>query len=126
MRNLITQSDGRRFAVYVLGKLRDAGPEKCRLNTPYPFKIQADALILALVEIKERGTVDACAGFAAVLTDMVGTRSPEAMPELYELMESQGVRRYKLKRLVNRGLRLAVLAVNREAETPIDDSRDHR
>lgn len=115
MKRLNTQADGRRFAVEVLRKLRAAGPEKCRANLPPPFTIQADALILALAEIKERGTVDACVGFAIVLTDVAGTRCLEASPELYESMDRHGsFRGYKLKRLVNRGCKLARLATRRE------------
>lgn len=116
MRRLQTQADGRRFAVEALRTLRDAGPEKCRLNLPAPYLLQADALILALLDVKERGTVDACVGFAAVLTDMVGTRSPEAMPELYEGFERHGLSQFKLKRLLNSGRWLAAQAVSREAD----------
>jgi hypothetical protein len=91
MRRLESQADGRRrFAVDVLKQLRAAGPERCRANLPAPFTLQADALINALVEIKERATVDACAGFGQVLTDLVGTRAADTMPELYEAMERGG------------------------------------
>ena len=117
MRRLDTQTDGRRFAVDVLRKLREAGPEKCRANLPPPFTIQADALIWALAELKERATCEALCGFGAIITDALGTRTLEPTPELYEQMERSGrIRRYKLKRLVNTGHRLAVLALNRETE----------
>jgi hypothetical protein len=116
MRRLESQSDGRRLAVAVLRQLREGGPERCRANLPPPRTIQADALILALVDLKERGTVDALAGFGAILTDALGTRCLEPTPELYEQIErSSGFRHYKLKRLVNAGHRLAIPALRREA-----------
>lgn len=118
MRKLQTQADGRRYAIDVLRQLGKGGTERCRANLPAPYISQADALIMALVEIKERATVDACIGFGQIVTDAVGTRSPEPMPELYEQMErAGGIRPYRLKRLVNRGSLLAVLALNRETES---------
>ena len=117
MRKLETPADGRRFAVDVLRSLAEAGPERCRANLPPYLTLQSDALILALVELKERGTVEAVAGFGQIITDAVGTRAGEPMPELYEAMERSGqIRPYKLKRLVNRGHRIAVLALWRERE----------
>lgn len=117
MRRLETSADGRRFAIDVLRELRDAGPERCRANLPAPFTGQDDALILALVELKERATVEAACGFAQIMTDALGTRALEPTPELYEQMERAGkIRPYKLKRLVNAGHRLAILALRREAE----------
>lgn len=99
----------------VLRALADAGPERCRVNLPRAIGAQADALILALVELKERGTVEACTGFAAILTDAIGTRATEPQPELYEAMARAGaIRPYKLKRLVNRGHRIALPALWRE------------
>lgn len=116
MRRLETQADGRRYAADVLRSLRNAGPEKCRANLPPPYVHQADGLIVALVEIKERATVAAAVGFAGILTDAVGTRSGEPCPELYEQMERSGkLCRYKLRRLLNRGQWIAALAVEREA-----------
>lgn len=116
MRALETAADGRRFAIAALRALREDGPERCRANTPPRYARQADALILALIEIKERATVEACAGFGQIITDALGARCLEPAPELYERMERYGeIRPYKLKRLVNRGQRLAVLALRREA-----------
>lgn len=117
MRRLETPADGRGLAVDALRKLREEGPEKCRANLPPPYQLQAEALILALVELKERGTVEACCGFGQVLTDAIGTRCLEPTPELYEQMERSGsFKHFKLKRLVNRGQRLSVLALRREAQ----------
>lgn len=115
MRRLETAADGRRFATAVLRDLREAGPEKCRANTPTPYTYQANELMRALVELKERGTVEACVGFGQIMTDALGTRCLEPAPELYEAMERAGqIRRVKLKRLFNLGQRLAVLAIERE------------
>jgi len=102
----------------VLRKLREEGPERCRANLPLPFKVQAEPLILALAEIKERAIVEACTGFVAIMTDVIGMRSLEPSSELYEGMERAGaIRPHKLKRLVNRGQRLAILALRREEES---------
>lgn len=118
MRRLETAADGRRFAVDVLRELRDvAGPERCRANLPRYLTLQADALILALIELKERATVEAVAGFGQVITDAIGTRYGEPDPELYEALERAGaIRPYKIKRAVNRGHRIAVPALWREQE----------
>jgi hypothetical protein len=117
MRRLETTGDGWRFAVDVLRNLRKDGPEKCRANLPLPQGGQSDAMIMALMELKERGTTEACCGFGQVLTDALGTRTLEPMPELYQQMEREGrIRPYRLKRLVNYGHRIAVLALRREAE----------
>jgi hypothetical protein len=114
MRSLDSPADGRRFAVEVLRELEREGPERCRANLPPPYGGQADALVLALVELKERGTVEALASFGQIMTDAIGTRAAP-LPELYEGMERSGsLRPYKLKRLVNAGHRLAVLSLRRE------------
>lgn len=113
MRRLETAADGWRYAIDVLRQLQEAGSEKCRANTPPPYVLQADALILALVDLKERGTVEACCGFGQILTDAVGARALEPRPEIYERMP---IRPYRLKRLVNRGIRLAIPALRRENE----------
>lgn len=120
MRRLETQEDGWRFASDVLFLLRDAGSEKCRINVPAHLVCQADPLIQALLELKERGTVESCVGFACVLTDAIGTRGFEPVPELYPLLEAAGkIRPHKVKRIWKRmasgGLRLAALALQREA-----------
>lgn len=115
MRKLETQVQGRRFAVDVLRKLRSSDPERCRANLPPGCVHQVDAMHKALAELKERATVEACAGFAAILTDLIGTRCQEPMPELYEGMERCGkIRPYRLQRLVNDGHRLASLAIDRQ------------
>lgn len=126
MRRLDKQVDGRRLAVAALRKLRKAGAEKCRANLPAPFQIQADALILALVEIKERATVEAAVGFGQVLTDALGTRTLEPTPELYEQMERKGqFGRYRLKRLISRsGLWIAAPAIEREKAEQARGERD--
>lgn len=117
MRRLENAADGRRFAVDVLRSMAEAGPERCRANLPPYLTLQSDALILALIELKERATVEAVAGFGQVMTDAIGTRSGEPMPEIYEAMERAGViRRYKFKRAVNSGHRIAVPALWREQE----------
>lgn len=117
MRRLETSADGRRFAVDALRAIVEAGPERCRANLPAYLTLQADALILALIELKERGTVEAVAGFGQVITDAIGTRYGEPDPELYEALERAGaIRPYKVKRAVNRGHRIAVPALWREQE----------
>jgi hypothetical protein len=116
MRRLETQGDGWRFACDVLRQLQEAGPEKCRANLPPYCVLQADALILALADLKERGTTEALVGFAQILTDLAGTRC-DLGPSFYEQMARSGnVKPFKLKRLVNNGNRLAVLALRRENE----------
>jgi hypothetical protein len=119
MRRLETQADGRRLAIRLLDSLRDAGTERCRANVPPNYVYPTDYLIAAMLEIKERGTVDACIGFAIVLTDAIGTRGQEPCPELYEQMEAEGrIKPYKLgkisKRMRQGGLLLAALALQRE------------
>lgn len=124
MRRLETQADGRRFAVDVLRALREAGPEKCRANLPPRCMLQADALMRALVEIKERATVAAAVGFGQILTDAIGTRALEPAPELYEHMErTSQFSRYRLRKLLNRGQWIAAPAVEREAIEAAEGNR---
>lgn len=119
MRKLDTQADGRRLAADVLALLREAGSERCRANVPPQYVYPTDGLIVAMLELKERGTVDACIGFSIILADAIGTRSFEPVPELYAQFEAEGrVKPYKLRKIVKRmtsgGLRLAAVALQRE------------
>lgn len=115
MRRLDTIADGWRYACAVLRALETAGPENCQAAFRPPYKDkQADAMILALAEIKERGTTECLIGFAQLLTDLAGVRCLGLGAEFYERMGRSGIRPFKLKRLVNNGNRLAVLALRRE------------
>jgi hypothetical protein len=111
VRRLETQADGRRFAVDVLRKLQAEGTERCRANLP----AAPAALILALIELKERGTVESLVGFGVVFTDLAGTRSQDSLADLYAGMERSGsFRPYRLKRLLNAGHWIAIPAIRRE------------
>lgn len=118
MRKLETAVDGRRFAIDTLRALADAGPERCRANLPRYLTNQADALMVALLELKERGTVESVIGFAQVVTDALGARIGLPEPQLYHDMERRrAFGRYKLRRSMNRGATLTALALWREEET---------
>lgn len=114
-RRLETERDGWLFACETLGALVGAGVERCRCNAPQDHGQQYDGLAIALLTLKERATCEAVVGFGAILTDLIGTRS-DSMPGLYIQMVKEGrVRAFKMKRLVNRGRRLAAMALLREA-----------
>lgn len=117
MRRLETYTDGRRFAIDTLRALEKARPERCRANLPKGMMNQADALMVALLELKERATVECIIGFSQVTTDALGARIGLPEPQLYHDMERRGAfGRYKLRRAMNRGATLTALALWREDE----------
>jgi hypothetical protein len=123
MRKLETQTDGWLLACDVLEALREAGTERCRANVK-PGAARVDALIAAMVRLKEYGTVQCCVGFAVVMCDAIGTRRCGPVPELYRRMMTEGtLRRKNLAKLGKRfkggGLYLAEAALQREAEAEL-------
>ena len=117
MRRLDTYTDGRRFAIDTLRALEKSGPERCRANLPRGMTNQADALMVALLELKERATIECVIGFSQIATDALGARIGLPEPQLYDDMERRGAfGRYKLRRAMNRGATLTALALWREED----------
>ena len=96
MRKLLTQADGRRFAIEVLRKIRKAGANKTSAirqedGIVYRRGPQSDALILAWDRLA-LGSRQAAIGFCVVLTDYVGCTLGGSVPypECYEQDETAG------------------------------------
>ena len=91
---LETQQDGRRFALEILRALRDAGRKKCSAHPEdrHPRRQQFGALLSALVELENEGTSQARAGFASVLTDLLGNLlAGSSIPEVFQEREDKGL-----------------------------------
>lgn len=90
LRRLLSQTDGRRYAVDVLKALLEAGFTSCRANHSTKVKYQADPLIRAWDELALRGNRKAAVGFCVMLTDMIGAKRAKLSGGLYESLEAFG------------------------------------